>query len=356
MDIDELMGWKRPIELTLDQHFRGLAKEARSVDRALVPFVESLREFTLRGGKRFRACLLVAGYHLAGGRDPKSVLPAAAALETFQSWMLVHDDIMDHGETRRGGPTMHVGMAKLHVTRRLLGSDAEFGEAMAITLGDLLEPSTMRLFLSCRARDDRIRAVLGEYREMTEATAYGQTLDLLNAVRPVEEIREQDVLTVHRLKSAIYTVSSPLRMGAILAGAPARRLEELREIGNALGIAFQLRDDVLGTREVPGEDREKSANDLFEGKRTLLVVRAWAKAGRDGRAALAKVLGNPLATPEQFDRAISVLEETGAFDYSEKRIADLVAQSNRRIARSDLSADRRALLSSIGEVLTQRTK
>lgn len=356
VDIGDLLGWRKPIERALESHFRALARSARAEHPDLLPFVEAVSEFTLRGGKRFRACLLLAGYHLAGGRDPRTVLPAAAALETFQSWMLVHDDIMDHGETRRGGPTMHVALARLHGRRKLAGSDADFGEAMAITLGDLLEPSTVRLLLSCRAPDHRIRSLLGEYQAMTERTAYGQVLDVLNGVRSVGDVREKDVLTVHRLKSAVYTVSCPMRMGAILAGGSPSTLALLQQVGDDLGTAFQLRDDVLGAREVPGARSEKSANDLYEGKRTLLVVHAYARAGRDGRRALEKVLGNPLATPEEFEDAITVLEETGSFAYSEARIRQLVARAYRSVERSKLSADRKALLRAIGEMLTQRTK
>jgi geranylgeranyl diphosphate synthase, type I len=354
MHLRELLRYRAPIETLLARHFASAKREARAIHPDLVPFVDSVREFTLRGGKRFRACLLLAGYDLAGGKQARSVLPAAAALEAFQSWMLIHDDIMDHGETRRGGPTLHVELARWHDRRGLEGSDAEFGEGMAITLGDWLEPSTLQLFLSCKVPPARREALLQEYRSMTESTAYGQVLDVLNGVRPVGEVRERDVLTVHRLKSAIYTVSSPLRMGAILAGGSSGLTRTLGAIGDDLGIAFQLRDDVLGARELPGAKAEKSANDLFEGKRTLLVVRAWAKAGRDGRAALAKVLGNPLATPEEFDDAISVLEGTGSFDYSEKRIRELVASAEARIARAPLRARGKDLLREIAVLLTER--
>ncbi|MDE1820371.1 MAG: polyprenyl synthetase family protein [Euryarchaeota archaeon] len=356
MDVGQLLAMRKPVEGLLRQHFRALRKEARRLHPDLPLFVDAVEEFTLRGGKRFRACLLLAGYHLAGGRELRKALPAAAALEAFQSWMLIHDDIMDHGETRRGGPTLHVSLAKLHGSRRLSGSDADFGEAMAITLGDLLEPSTMDLFLSCRCPDGRVRSLLEEYRKMTRATAFGQVLDVLNGVRPVQKVREQDVLTVHRLKSAVYTVSSPLRMGAILGGASTSTLRMLQVVGDDLGVAFQLRDDILGAREVPGEEAEKSANDLYEGKRTLLVVHGWAHAGRDGREALSKVLGNALASPESFDEALTVLEEAGSFDYSEKRIRELVAKAERGIASSSLSTEGKDLLRGIGTVLTERKK
>lgn len=354
MELAELLEWRKPVEDLLRRHFSEVEREARSRHRDLLPFVHEVREFTLRGGKRFRACLLLAGYHLGGGRDLRAALPAAAALETFQSWMLVHDDVMDHGEVRRGGPTMHVALAQLHAKRGLSGSDADFGEGMAITLGDLLEPYTLRLFLSLKAPAERQLALLQEYRAMSEATASGQVLDVLNGVRPVEEVSERDVLTVHRLKSAVYTVSAPLRMGATLAGAPPRVVDRLEAIGTEQGIAFQLRDDILGAREVPGADIGKSANDLFEGKRTLLVVRAWQRAGRDGRAALAKVLGNPLATPAEFEDALNVLEETGSFAYSERRISELVAGAERKIRASGLKPAQQTLLRQLGQMLTAR--
>ncbi len=357
MHLKEILSERPRIERYLGDFLEEHVRQARGESRLLAPLLASAREFTLRGGKRFRACLLLAGYHLGGGRDLSRVLPAAAALETFQSWMLIHDDVIDHGETRRGGPTLHVAMARLHEAHELGGGAADFGQGIAITLGDLFEAFTVDLLLRCRVPPARILGALREYRWMTERTALGQLLDVLNASRPVDEVSEREVLVVHRLKSAIYTVASPLKLGALLAGAREARVKALGEIGEAYGTAFQLRDDVLGVGTQDERSVGKSTNDLFEGKRTLLTVHAWHHAGRDGREALGRVLGNPLATPEQFDQALSVIEETGSFAHSEEEIHRAVARGNKIVDRlPGLGAPDRALLREIGVALTERTQ
>ncbi|MCI4361094.1 MAG: polyprenyl synthetase family protein, partial [Thermoplasmata archaeon] len=132
MDFSELASYRPQLEKLLRADY---ARERKAAGPALASFVDDLSEFTLRGGKRFRALLVLAGYHLAHGRSPLTALPAAAALEHFQSWMLVHDDIIDHSQQRRGGVTMHLSLAQRHATQQLLGDGEAYGVGMGITLG-----------------------------------------------------------------------------------------------------------------------------------------------------------------------------------------------------------------------------
>lgn len=330
MEFSELLAYRPKLEATIRAQ---LARERRRVAPVFRPYLDAGTEFTLRGGKRFRALLLLAGYWIAAGRDPSPMLPAAAALEHFQSWMLIHDDIIDHADTRRGGPTIHRIFERAHDAGRRLGASEPYGLGIGITLGDLNEPFTVGALLDAPGPLDRRLAALAEYVRMTRETAYGQLLDIQNGATPVDEVREEDVLRVHRLKSAFYTVSSPLRIGAILGGARPALVDDLEAFGLDVGVAFQLRDDVLGTGFDAG-DAGKSANDLIEGKRTLLVVRAWAAADVEGRAAITAVLNQPAATAAAVEAARDVIRATGSLAYSEKRIAELSRRACRRIERS----------------------
>ena len=350
MDFSELAAYRPRLEKRLRSDYAG----ARRAAAAFGPFLDDLSEFTLRGGKRFRALLVLAGYHLATGRDPEIVLPAAAALEHFQSWMLIHDDIIDHSEQRRGGPALHRAIARRHEVAQLLGDPESYGTGLGITLGDLEEPFTVAALLSVKVPVPRRQAALAEYVRMTRDTAYGQLLDIQNGATPVERIRESDVLRVHELKSAVYTVASPLRLGAMLGGGPKALLDDLEAIGIDLGIAFQLRDDILGTG-VGGDLSGKSANDLVEGKRTLLVVRAFATSDANGRATLEAVLGEPAASPDQVRAAQELIVASGSLAYSEAKIERLTRAAFRRIQRSrSLRPEGRALLTEIGERLVRR--
>ncbi len=351
MDLSELTRYVPRVEKTLRAAYRG---ERRAAPPAVRSYVDVNSEFTLRGGKRFRAILVLAGYHIATNRDPSPVLGAAAALEHFQSWMLIHDDIIDHSDERRGGPTVHRALAETHRQERREGSSEDYGVGIGITLGDLEEPFTVAALLGTPATPSARLEALREYVRMTRLTAYGQLLDIRNGVLDPGRVSEADVLAVHRLKSAIYTVVSPLKIGALLAGTPPLRLGDLEAIGTDLGIAFQLRDDVLGA----GFDAEalgKTPNDLPEGKRTLLVVRAWAAGSASDRDRLRRVLGNPQATPEDVERAREVIRATGSLDYSERRIEALTARALKRLDRSRaVRATAKPLVREIADRLVRR--
>jgi geranylgeranyl diphosphate synthase, type I len=312
---------------------RSYTSERRGAPPTVRPFLDVNREFTLRGGKRFRAILLLAGYHIVTGRRPRPALSAAAAMEHFQSWMLIHDDIIDHAEERRGGPTVHRELAAAHQRERREGSSEEYGTGTALALGDLEEPFTVDAILSSSASPSARLAALAEYVRMTRLTAYGQLLDIRNGTLDPATVTESDVLTVHQLKSAMYTVVAPLKIGALLGGSTSARLADLERIGTDLGIAFQLRDDVLGAG-FEAAATGKSSNDLVEGKRTLLLVRAWQKGSETDRARLRRVLGNPTATPEDVERAREVIRTTGSLAYSEQRISELSGRALRRLDRS----------------------
>jgi len=352
VNLSELYGYLPPLERALRSSYRVGRKSAPTTVR---PYVDVNEEFTLRGGKRFRAVLVLAGYHLATGRPPRPALPAAAAMEHFQSWMLIHDDIIDHSEERRGGPTVHRALGSSHRRERLGGSSEEYGTGIAITLGDLEEPFTVEGILSSPVPAARVVAALAEYVRMTRLTAFGQLLDIRNGTLPPESVTEADVLNVHRLKSAMYTVACPLRVGAGLGGMSRAGLDDLETIGTDLGIAFQLRDDVLGAG-FDAEEAGKSANDLAEGKRTLLVVRAWAAADEADRARLTRVLGNAQAMPEDVERARDVIRRTGSLAYSERRIEELTSRALARLGRSrSLRPRAKPLVREIADRLVRRS-
>ncbi len=352
MDFAGLARYLPQVERRLGRSYDQLRPSTPEPVRA---YVRLNREFSLRGGKRFRALLVLAGYQITTGRPPTPVIPAAAALEHFQSWMLIHDDIIDHAELRRGGPTLHLEMARLHREARGLGPADEYGVGVGITLGDLEEPLTLAAFLEARATDRARLAALDEVVRMTRLTAFGQLLDLRNGTVAPERVSEDDVLTVHRLKSAVYTVASPLRIGALLGGARAERLRDLEAVALDLGIAFQLRDDVLGAG-FEAAQIGKSANDLVEGKRTLLVVRLFQDGSPSERAAVERVLGRAGATDAEVAAARAALESSGSLAYSERRIAALTARALRRLDRSrEIPARGKPLLHEVADRLTRRS-
>jgi geranylgeranyl diphosphate synthase, type I len=353
VEFERLAKWLPRIEQEIARTYSSARQTAGndSVSDAL----SVLEEFTLRGGKRLRALLVLAGFHIASAREPGPALSAAAGIEHFQSWMLIHDDIIDHAEERRGGPSVHRLLATRHGDERLLGSSSDYGLGMGITLGDLQEPFTVEAILQSPVPPDRRLEAIGEYVRMTRETAYGQLLDVRNGALPLDRVREEDVMEVHRRKTAEYTVAGPLRLGAILGGASDQLLIDLESIGTDLGVAFQLRDDVLGAG-LGESDIGKSANDLTEGKRTLLVVVAYARADPVGRALLQEVLGNPAAMPARTRAAQELIRSTESLAYSEQRISELTDHASRLIRESKfIRPGAKKLLGEIGDKLVRRS-
>jgi geranylgeranyl diphosphate synthase type I len=352
VDLATLYGYLPRLERAIADSYR---RERPGVPRPVVPYVDLVRGFTLRGGKRFRALLVLAGYQIASGRPPDVAMPAAVALEHFQSWMLVHDDIIDHATERRGGPSLHREVADVHRRARGAGPSDDYGAGVALTLGDLEEPYAVGGIASVPVDGARRLAAIDEYVRMTRLTAYGQLLDLRNGTVGPESVRESDVLTVHRLKSAFYTVASPLAIGAHLAGAAQETVRDLERFALDAGVAFQLRDDVLGAG-FGDEGIGKSANDLVEGKRTLLVVRLWQVGSAAEKAAVRKVLGRPDATAQEIGRARESIRSSGSLAYSERRIAALRRRALRRVEASRaIRPSAKALLGEVAAKLVDRT-
>lgn len=302
--------------------------------------VAALRDLTLRGGKRARAALLVAGYRAASSRaslDP--ALDAGVALELLHAYFLVHDDWMDHDETRRGGPSVHAALA-----RRL--RSREKGEASAILAGDYAVALATDALSRVNVVPERMSRVLGCFAEMQLAAVTGQELDLLANAADVEKVYE--------LKTGSYTVRGPLRMGALMAGGNARLLGALDRFALPVGIAYQLRDDLLSVFGDPKATGKPFGSDLKAGKNTVVLLTALKRArGRDHRV-LKGVLGNARATDAELRAAVEVIERSGARALVEQRIDELVASALGALRAGRLPADGAELLEGAARVLTLR--
>ena len=325
------------------------------MDPSLVPVADEVRALAM-GGKRLRPAFAYWGWRGASGgagEDEAAVLRAVAALEFVHASALVHDDVMDGADTRRGRPATHVGFAARHGGADLLGDGEMFGTGAAILVGDLAlvwsDDLLGRSGLSAGALT-RARSVWDTMR--SEVTA-GQYLDLLRAAGGLPG--PEGALKVARYKSAGYTVQRPLQLGAAIAGAGPEVAEACTAIGLPLGEAFQLRDDVLGVFGDPAVTGKSADDDLREGKQTLLVALAEERADDAGRALLRDLLGNADAGPEDFDALRRLLETTGAYARVEARISEQTAVARAAIQAAPLTDDARAALDALAVAATSRT-
>ncbi len=296
-----------------------------TIDAALLPVADAIEKFVLGGGKRLRPAFAYWGYRAAGGPDRDEVVAAAAALEFVQASALIHDDLMDASDTRRGEPAVHRRFAALHRASGWLGPADGFGTATAILLGDLclvwsdellhgsgLDPVTLA----------RARPVFDDMR--TEVTV-GQYLDIHTQATGDTSVQRAGL--VARFKSAKYTVERPLLLGAAIADAPRSVAAAYSAYGLPLGEAFQLRDDVLGVFGDPAITGKPAGDDLREGKRTYLVAAAFDAADQAAVQELRKGLGDPDLDDAGVDRLREIITATGALARTEERIAALSASA-----------------------------
>ena len=278
------------------------------------------------------------------------MLHPAAAVELLHNFALIHDDVMDRSATRRGQPTVHEALAAAHVEEGLLGQPDWFGVGGAILAGDLTFVWADHLLDTAplpAAALDRARAVFTQLRVEVMA---GQYLDLRLAGSPDAGVERS--LQVALLKSGRYTVTRPLQLGAALASTDTVLDAALRAYGDAVGIAFQLRDDVLGLFGDPAETGKSAAEDLREGKRTMLILRALELADEPERRALAAMLGDPDLDERDADRARRIVADSGARDAVERYLTE--QQELARRALAPVQGEARVALDQLADLALHR--
>lgn len=286
----------------------------------------------MNSGKRLRPAFAYWGYRAAGGTDNDEILKAATALEFLQACALIHDDVMDESDTRRGLPSSHRQFENLHSQNNWLGSAKQFGIGGAILLGDLCLSWADELLMTSGFPSQELTAAKNLYDVMRTELLAGQYLDLLEQAKSNASI--ENILQVITFKSAKYTIERPLHMGALLAGADSKTLQILSDYGLPLGIAFQLRDDVLG---VFGDEKvtgKPAGDDLREGKRTVLVATALKNTSGADHELLKSSLGDKTLSFETISKLQSILTSSGAVDEVEKLI-----EKNRTSALQAIQVD-----------------
>ncbi len=301
----------------------------------------------LAGGKRLRPLFCVWGARGAGAPYDDDLVRAACALELFQAAALVHDDVMDGSDTRRGKPSVHRRFAALHASSGWQGDGAAFGTGAAILLGDLLLSWSDELLASSGLLNDAARAV---FDTMRAELAGGQYLDLLEQVRPEPTVTT--ALRVAELKSAKYTIVEPLLLGAALAGHD--RTATYTAYGMPLGVAFQLRDDLLGVFGDPEVTGKPAGDDLREGKRTVLVALALEGATPAQAELVRRELGNPALTAEGVAGLREVLVDTGAVAAVEERIEQGTTAALAALRGADLTEEAVTALTDLAIAATRR--
>ncbi|GGS54614.1 geranylgeranyl pyrophosphate synthase [Planobispora rosea] len=319
----------------------------------LAPLVAAYEDF-LSGGKRLRPAFCYWGWRGAGGEDDPALFTAAASLELLQASALAHDDVMDASDLRRGMPSAHRRFQALHEKAGWHGSAEQFGEGAAILLGNLLLVWSGEMWRTSGLPPAALAAAQPVYDHMRTELMCGQYLDLLEQAHG--ENTFESALRVALFKSGKYSVEHPLRLGLVLAvQGQAPWIDRLCEgYGRNVGIAFQLRDDILGVFGDPAETGKPAGDDLREGKRTMLIARALAAASRAQAEEVGRTLGDPELDAAGVDRLRRIIQETGALDVCEKMISDYLEGALSSLEDAPITPESRAALAELAVAATSR--
>ena len=305
------------VDLDLAEFFDD-ARRAYAANPHLQPLFGHLTEFVLRGGKRLRPRLCLAGYRILTGRydpPPHPVALAAASLEVFHAFMLVHDDLIDGSVVRRNRPTLHEA-----IRRDAERPDEPFERKRAADLGliagDLLFSLGMRLLGRSGLEDAALGRANRLVADMLFETGLGEALDVLYDDCPLEHLTEEQLVESYLRKTARYSVSGPLVLGATIADAPPQVARALDRFGDLLGFGFQVQNDLDALNEDPEYGDQP---DLDGGKRTYVLWAAYQGLGEDGREALNEALGLPVGL-ERRRSLLTLIAESGAIEACRTRL------------------------------------
>jgi len=321
MDYNELLARVRTIvNKYLEEVLNEVLDEAKNYGLEVTDLPFIAKDFTLRGGKRLRAYLVLLGYWCREwGLPVEHIKPLLASIEFLQSYLLVHDDIMDQDTVRRGGPTVHVWFRDKCSEKNLLGDCIHYGVSQAIITGDYLESLAVNMFSRLNLPSNTLYKLLETYTKGLRTVSYGQYLDVLLSMKPLEQVREEDVLLVHKLKTSSYTVELPLHLGAIASNRYSNELlDELSRYAIPAGIAFQMRDDILGLYGDPSKTGKPVGSDVREKKKTLLIVKAYELADHIDREFLNEIYDRKDPrdiSEEDILRVQDIVKKTGSYDY-----------------------------------------
>lgn len=314
---------KNTVERQLKLYLKYLDK-AYSIKRVSPLLYRSINDFVLRRGKRIRPTLLTVGY-LGFTRKPAAdIYKTALSIELLHDFMLVHDDIIDKSDTRRGKPAMH----RLFANYLKKYKDIKFtGQDLAIVAGDVMYAMAIDTFLAIKENMARKEKALRKFIQTAVYTGMGEFIELLGGIKKIENTTKKDIFKIYDYKTALYTFASPLATGAILAGAKPKQVNRLFKYGIYLGRAFQMKDDILGIFGKTSKIGKSPLTDLQEGKRTILIWYAFNNLDQNNKRALKRILTKNKVNKSDLLKVQTLIKHSGALEAIKKEIAALLQKA-----------------------------
>jgi len=338
-----LEDYNQDIKPVIDNFFREEREKVTGIAPITGKMIDDFKDF-LEGGKKLRGAGIFLGYKMFGGKDRQSGLLASLTIEIIHASLLIHDDFMDQDDLRRGKPTMHKKYSK--------GGDDHFGASMAINIGDEGFFLASYLLNSLDLPGERLSRATRFLSHLLMETGLGQALDI--SYEAEKRFSEEDVLRVHRYKTAEYTIPGPISVGAILAGVTETQLKAIKDFGIPVGIAFQLRDDELGMFSTEEELGKPVDSDLREAKVTVLIVKAFDKTEGEDLKFLKYAYGNKNLKKDEVEKVRDIIKKSGALEYSENLSRKYVEKGKKFIPKITKDPKFQKILSELADFVIER--
>jgi len=330
------------VDARLDARLVEAESRALAAGEEPLAVARALSDLVRRGGKRLRPALVAASARACGRAIDDAVIDAGCAWELLQAYFLVHDDWMDGDSTRRGGPSVHVSLTERH-------HDEHLGASLAVLAGDLGCALAHRLLIAIDAPAPIAREAMIAFARVHEEVVLGQTLDLTLGAHDAAAVER-----MHALKTGSYTARGPIELGAILAGAPRDVRAALDRFATPLGVAFQLRDDLLGVFGSEADTGKPVGSDLRARKRTALVAEALARLSPTDRDRLEALLTQGTPSDDEVAWASRVIDTCGARGAIEARTATLLDEALAVLGTTELADEGRITLEALAIALAER--
>jgi geranylgeranyl diphosphate synthase type I len=354
--LEQLKSLRERVEAQLKDFLTTQGDYFTAIAPELKPAASSLSAFVVNGGKRFRPLFAAVGAMGAGSQLSDAEIRAFSSLDLLQACALVHDDLMDASDTRRGEPAIHKLFESMHTSEKYQGKATQFGLSAAVLIGDLALIWSDLMLNSSGISNDSLLAALSVHDEMRVELIAGQYLDVFEQARGTQSVAQ--ALNIARYKSAKYTIERPLHLGAAIAMPDTAKRAQIvsiySEFGLPLGEAFQLRDDLLGVFGDPKVTGKPAGDDLREGKRTVLMAMTHDRISGPAEAEFLKEFGNHNISESAIERLQEIIAETGAAMHVEDLIEELTSTALEAINRDEIDSQVRELLTQMAIIATKR--
>jgi len=341
--------YKEKINLVLQNFFDAKIIQTAKISKFNCDIVKILKEYTLRGGKRLRSLLMIYAYQALGGNKQSEIIKASAAMELVQTSLLIHDDIMDQDNLRRGGESVHYKYSKYFDE-----VNEHFGVSIAIIAGNIAASYVFDVIGNTTFSDSKKIKAMQIIIDYLAQVNFGQAEDILLSKK--ENFTEAGIEKVHYFKSMTYTAMMPILSGASLADYDKEKINALKIYAQNVGLAFQIHDDIIGIFGDTKKTGKPNGSDLSQNKKTFLILKTLEYASKTEQEFIKKLLGQKSITVYELEKARKIIIKTKSLEYSRKKAQKLIGKAINAIQKSTINQKSQIDLIKIANFIIDREK